>query len=83
VAKAIDVQTEMFSSMLPLAASDAHDLVISLNSVQANLTSFAGTISNVTTDAAAQAAANQVQSAALSWTAFASELQSMKTMLVS
>jgi hypothetical protein len=83
VAKAVDVQTEMFSSMLPLAASDAHDLVISLNGVQANLTSFAGTISNVTTAAAAQAAANQVQSAALSWTAFASELQSMKTMLVS
>jgi hypothetical protein len=83
VAKAVDVQTEMFCSMLPLAASDAHDLVISLNGVQTNLTTFAGTISNVTTDAAAQAAASQVQNAGLSWTAFASELQSMKTMLVS
>jgi hypothetical protein len=83
VAKAVDVQTQMFSSMLPLAAGNAHDLVISLNGVQANMTAFAGTIANLTTDAAAQAAANQVQTAALSWTAFASELQSMKTMLVS
>jgi hypothetical protein len=83
VAKAVDVQTQMFSSMLPLAAGNAHDLVISLQAVQANLTTFSGTIANLTTDAAAQATANQAQSAALSWTAFASELQSMKTMLVS
>lgn len=83
VAKAVGVQTDLFAAMLPLAATSAHDLSVTLQDVQSGLSSFAGTISGLASDAEAEAAAAQAQSAGLSWTALASELHSMKAMLVS
>ncbi|MBB5019303.1 hypothetical protein HNQ59_002601 [Chitinivorax tropicus] len=77
IAKAIAVQTELFGGMLPLAANSAHGLSIELLQVQTGLAQYANDVRQGAPEIGAQA-----QAAVPAWTALASELQSMKLMMI-
>lgn len=82
VAKAVEVQNDLFAAMVPLSATASQDISISYLSVEANLNGFSASIASVTDAAAASALAKQALRAEPLWDALNSELQEMKKMII-
>lgn len=82
VAKAIEVQNDLFATMVPLAAGASQDINIAFQTVEANLTGFSASITSVTEDNAAASLAKQAHRAEPQWAALNSELQEMKKMII-
>lgn len=82
VAKAVEVQNDLFAAMVPLSATASQDISISYQSIEANLSGFSASVASVTDDVAAAALAKQALRAEPQWDALNSELQEMKKMII-